>query len=375
MRHKISWFCGMLAIFGLGSAIIAAPARAADLDYGKLGTPVHLVVGYQPYDSEAWSAVVLNGLQLWKKYLPPGSAVEFQQALQGSIIVNNMLAGKQSIGYFGDMPAIVGATKTNVAPLRIVAAISLSHDLCNILFVSNNAPQFPNGKAAAAWLSGKTVAAPKGSCSDRFARAVFEKMGVQPQAYLNQNIELITSGFRANKLDAAIVWEPIASQLVEEGLARRVATGNDFDEPDGNFIDMRADLIQQRPDVAKAWLEAELAAEQYIGDPKNTAEIVKLAEQQTTGISAHALWQSLFGTYNAAQGGSSLREYLPFGFSDSTLELIRKDTAFLYSTKVIAVPQLPAGAIDPLLTDEILQEHGLKAPAVELNAQPESAFK
>ena len=101
------------------------------------------------------------------------------------------------------------------------------------------------------WLDGKTVAVPKGSCSDRFAAAVFKKQGIAPKEYLNQSIELITSGFRVKKLDAAVVWEPVASRLVAEGLARRVASGNDFGENDQALIDMRADLVQQRPDVVK----------------------------------------------------------------------------------------------------------------------------
>src|SRR5947208_1524621 len=63
--------------------------------------PVKLVVGYQPYDTISYSAVVIRGLELWKKYLPPGSTVEFESALQGAIIVNAMLADKQQIGYLG----------------------------------------------------------------------------------------------------------------------------------------------------------------------------------------------------------------------------------------------------------------------------------
>src|ERR1700678_2844571 len=79
----------------IGAAVLgSASLRAADLDYGKTGDPVHLVVGYQPYYSEAWSGVVINALQLWKKYLPAGSTVDFAIGLQGSIIVNAMLAGK-----------------------------------------------------------------------------------------------------------------------------------------------------------------------------------------------------------------------------------------------------------------------------------------
>lgn len=46
--------------------------------------PVKLVVGYQPYDTISYSAAVIRALDLWKKYLPAGSEVEFQNALQGS---------------------------------------------------------------------------------------------------------------------------------------------------------------------------------------------------------------------------------------------------------------------------------------------------
>ncbi len=280
------------AIRALRVSAIAAAAfanasltRAAKLDYGKPGDPVHLVVGYQPYYSESWSGAVMNGLALWKKYLPAGSTVEFSIGLQGSIVVNAMLAGKQHIGYLGDMPAIVAATKREVADLRIIANVGLGHDQCNVFFVRNDAPQFSSPTDAVAWLKGKSVAAPNGSCGDRFARAVFEKDHVTPGSYLTQSLEVITSGFRAGKLDGAVIWEPTASRLVGEGLARRVATGNDFDEPDGAFLDMRADLIDERPDVVKGWLEAELDAEQFIADPKNADQVVKLLKAQTTGFS------------------------------------------------------------------------------------------
>ncbi|MBE9562168.1 MAG: hypothetical protein IMF12_04815 [Proteobacteria bacterium] len=58
--------------------------------FGKIGEPIRLVVGYQPYYTESWSGVVNNGKQLWKKYLPAGSTVKFQVALQGSVIVKTM---------------------------------------------------------------------------------------------------------------------------------------------------------------------------------------------------------------------------------------------------------------------------------------------
>lgn len=350
----------------------SAPASS---DYGKPGDPVHLVVGYQPYYTEAWSGIAVNGLGLWKKHLPPGSTVEFSIGLQGAIIVNAMLAGKQQIGYLGDTPSIVAATKRNIADLRIVANIGLGTDQCNVFFTRKDAPKFDTPDAALKWLDGKTVAVPKGSCTDRFARAVFKKKNITPKEYLNQNIELITSGFRVNKLDAAVVWEPVASRLVTEGLARRVATGNDVGENDGAFISAREDLIQQRPDVVKAWLEAELEGEQYLADPKNAHEVVRMVKEQTTGFDEKALWQSLFGSYPASEGGAALRLTLPFGFTPQSLELLKRGTAFLFDVKSVDVAELPQDALQPQFTEEILKEHGLKAPVGEVRSISETASK
>jgi len=353
------------------TATSAAPAPSTS--YGKIGDPIHLSVGYQPYYTEAWSGAVLNGLGLWKKYLPAGSTVEFNVGLQGALVINAMLAGKEQIGYVGDMPGIVGASKRSVADLRILANIGLGTDQCNVFFTRLDAPAFADGKAAVKWLDGKTVAVPKGSCTDRFARAVFKSQSVNPGSYLNQNIELITSGFRAKKLDAAVVWEPTGSRLVAEGLARRVASGNDFGENDAAFIDVRGDLLQQRPDVVKAWLEAELDAELYIADPKNAHEVARLLKAQTTGFDEKVLWRSLYGGYPAGSGGGPVRLTIPFAFTDRSLELVRRATAFLYEVKSIAVPQLAADAIQPDLTAQVLKERGLSTPVGEIRSSAELA--
>jgi NitT/TauT family transport system substrate-binding protein len=350
------------------SAPASAPGGAAAAKYGKPGEPIQLVVGYQPYYSEAWSGIVVNGLELWKKHLPPGSSVEFQIGLQGSVIVNAMLADKQQIGYLGDTPAIVAATKRNVADLRIVAHIGSSQDQCNVFFVRNDAPQFASPREAIQWLHGKTVAVPKGSCTDRFARAVFAKEKIEPAAYLNQNVELITSGFRAKKLDAAVIWEPTGSRLASEGLARRVASGKDVGESDAAFIDMRADLIDQRPDVVTAWLRAELEAEQYIADPKNSREVARMAKEQTTGFEEPVLWQAIYGRRSSG-AEPELRLSLPFAFDAASREHIRRATAFLHEIQSIDVAELPADAVVSRFADEVLREHGASQPVGIVYAQ------
>ena len=196
--------------------------------------------------------------KFYEKYLPKGSTVSFQVGLQGAIIVNGMLAGKVDIGYVGDMPGIVATSHPDVRDIRLVSVLGLGYDQCNIFLVRNDAPQFSSPDEAIKWLNGKTVAVPKGSCTDRFAQAVFKRYNIQPSEYLNQSIEVITSGFRAGKLDAAVIWEPTASRIVEDKLARRVASGASVNERDGGFMVMPQALIQQRPDIVKDWLQAEL---------------------------------------------------------------------------------------------------------------------
>jgi NitT/TauT family transport system substrate-binding protein len=358
------------AIAALFGACIAVPALAADIEYGKPGEPVKLVVGYQPYYTEAWSGVIMRSKKFYEKYLPKGSEVEFQIGLQGAIIVNNMLAGKQHIGYYGDMPGIVSTTKQEVADIRLVGVVGMGWDQCNAFLVRNDAPKFQNDQEAIKWLDGKTVAVPKGSCTDRFAQATFKKFKIQPKEYLNQNIEVITSNFRAGKLDAAVMWEPTTSRLVQDGLARKVATGASVNENDGGLLGMRYDLIKSRPDVVKAWLNAELDAQLFLADPKNHMEVTRMAKEQTTGFSEKALWMSMYGTYPKEGGGTPTRVILAYTFTPEALELIKRAAAFLHEIKSINTPQVRPEAIMPEFTQQVLKERGMKAPIGEVKQLP-----
>ncbi len=359
------------AIAACAAAALAAPAWAQS-GYGKPGGPVNVVVGYQPYYTQSWSGLVMRGKKFYEKYLPKGSNVEFQIGLQGAIIVNNMLAGKQHIGYMGDMPAIVSTTKTEVADVRLVASLGLAFDQCNIFLARMDAPKFENPTQALKWLDGKSVAVPKGSCTDRYAQATFKKLSLNPKEYLNQNIEVITSNFRAGKIDAAVIWEPTASRLVQEGLARRIASGASVQENDGGFLAMRGDLIKERPDVVKGWLQAELDAQLFLADPKNAPEIIKMAKEQTTGFNERVLWFSLYGSYDAAAGGQPVRNILHYSFTPEARELINRAAAFLHSVKSINVEKLRPEAIESKWTEDILKERGLKAPIGNVRALPDA---
>ncbi|MEQ1516832.1 MAG: ABC transporter substrate-binding protein, partial [Usitatibacteraceae bacterium] len=245
-------------------------------------------------------------------------------------------------------------------------------DMCNIILARKDAPNFASPAEAIKWLDGKQVATPKGACSDRFAQAVFKKQGVQPKDYLNQNIEVITSNFRAGKIDAAIIWEPTASRLVEEGLAKRVASGVNGGESDAAFLAMRADLIKARPDIVKAWLNAELDAQLYLADEKNAPEVAKIIGEQTTGFSGKVLWKSIYGEYSANEGGIKTRLVTPFGFTPDTLDLLAKASEFLFSIKSINAPKMRPEAVMGEFTEQILKERKLTAPVGDVTTLPDA---
>ena len=137
---------------------------------------------------------------------------------------------------------------------------------------------------------------------------------------------------------------------------------------------MRGDLIDQRPDVVKAWLNAELDAQLFMADPANAMKVVAMAEEQTTGFSQEVLWKAMAGSTPEAQGGTDVRNEMAFAITPKAQDLIDKATVFLHSIKTIKVDKLRDNAVMTSFTDEILKERGLTAPIGQINALPDSAY-
>ena len=352
----------LASTFAVGLGLAGGIANAATLDYGAVGTPVTLSVGHPCCYAAIWSVYVLREKELWKKYLPKDSEVSFEVALAGPPILNGMFAGKQQIGYLGDMPAVIATTKKEVADIRLVATTAISFDQCNILLVRPDAPAFAKPEDAVRWLDNKQVGVPRGTCGDRFAQDIFKRENIKPASYLNQTIEVITSGFRAGKLDGAVVWEPVASQIINQKLARRAASGATYNISDAAFLTMRGDLVDARPDVAQAWMEAELDAELFIADPGNADEVVSIVHKYVPGFDPADLRSAIYGRYPAAEGGADVRMVQPFTFTPEVRALLAEDATFLYSIKGTETPTVRESAVVATFADRAMEKRGLKSP-------------
>ena len=331
-------------------SLCAAPAKAEEF-----------TIGFQPYDTISYQVIVNQELGLWKKYVPQGTKLVFEPALQGTVIVNNMLANKAVAGYMSVMPATILASKSDQAEIKMVASLGMSEGTrCSVVLVRKDAPQFKNTEELARWLDGKTIAAPKGSASDQYLLAFFKKYNVKPKEYLNQGIEPITANFRAKKLDAASCWEPTVSRIADdvgEGLVRIVADGRVCDNPDLGILVMRKDFMDKYPDVAKGYLRSELEAQRYLMDPKNQAEVTKMVAKYAKDIDLKVLWYSIYG-HVPSTSANKIREWKNFFFGKRELDNIKTVAPFLHAEKRIDVPELKPWVVDDSLARQVFKEAG-----------------
>lgn len=363
MKLKLVSRVGALAVAVLWNA------QASAADYGKPGEAVDLTVGFPCCYASTWSGYVVKEKELWKKYMPEGSKISYNIPIAGPPIVNGMLADKIQIGYLGDTAAIALSTKNQIADVRLVATLSLATDQCNVLLVSKNAPKFSSPQEAVKWLQGKQMGVPRGTCADRFAQEILKRDNVTPGANLNQTIEVITSNFKADKIDAAVVWEPVASQAVNAGIARRAASGANFGINDAAFLVMRQDLMSARPDVAKAWLQAELDAQLFMSNPANADAVIDMVNKNIPAFSREDLRNAIYKRYPAEQGGTDVRLIQPFIFTPEVRALLKDQTVFLHSVKGIATDTLRDDAIAGDMAAALLKERGLQSPVGRVMGQ------
>jgi len=318
--------------------------------------------------------VVIKQRELWKKYLPAGSKVNFEAHLTGPPMVNAMLANKMQVGTMGDMPSFVATTKRQQGDIRLAAATMISNGQnCNLLVVRKDAPDFKNTQEALQWMNNKEVAVHRGTCANRFMESVFKQNSIKPKRLQYMTIEVIASSFEAGKLDAAAMWEPHARKVVEQGFAKYVGTGAPFNEMDANFILMRQDFIEKHFDAAKGWLKAEIEALQIMAkDPMGVAEMVN---RETQGYTPKILWKALYERHPDAVGGDDVVYIGEMVFSPRVLEIMKKGYQFLHSIKVIDSGEIPADAYNDAPLKAAMAEMGVSAPICEIKGLSASAFQ
>jgi NitT/TauT family transport system substrate-binding protein len=278
---------------------LVAPTATYAQPSGEVGKAINLAVGYQPYCTCNFDASALRQAQLWKKYLPKGSNVEWFEALSGALLNNNLVAGKNQIIYACDTPA---SRTFDTSPSTCITIQSMEYahpawlvDTLGRKPVSGDmkrttpdgSKEIPktymspvlvrtdllkSGKVKTfADLKGMKVGVPHGSYSHRQIK-LLEKLNDAPVTLLDQSIELHVAQLRAKHVDAVLTWGPYPGWIERQGLAQILIsapehqcvcnTGTHF-HMEGLVVG-HDKVVKERPDVVKAWIQAEEDAREIL---------------------------------------------------------------------------------------------------------------
>ena len=354
IQTRTLWILALIASIGL---LFSASSRAEQKT---------VTIGYFPAWIGGWPAAISKEKGFYEKHMPKGTLIKYDRQLIGPPIVNNMLAGKTDLGYVGDVPAIVAATKREIQDIRVVATNAWSAgQLCNLLVVRSDAPQFTSAAEALKWLNGKTIGVPKGSCMERFLLELQVREGLKVEV-LYQSPEVIATNLKAKRIDAGILFQAFVSQITSRDIGRVALTGVPWKLDDGAFIIMRKEFIDKNRAAAIGFLKAEIEAFRFMRD--NPSETVDIIAKELPGVSKFELWSALYGRMPASSGATEVNFIAKMAVDDAARNLLNSGVKFLSERKIVSVDKLPEGTFYDELVNEALKSMGVAAPVVTIRA-------
>jgi NitT/TauT family transport system substrate-binding protein len=234
--------------------------------FGKIGEPVTLTVGYQPYWTAAWVSSVNKQAKIWAKYLPQGSNIIWIRATSGPVVNQRLYNGKNQLGYMADSP---GLSAGELVPCDMIAATGYDiGETCSLCVCSDLLDRRIVRKPID--LDKQRISTAIGSYAHRYILTWSDLHQVNPKLLSHQSNKHQMYALKKQNVWASATWEPFAQWLEIQGVARRWVTGQDmactckryFPEVTHNFRGVCAvigihDWLRERPDIIVAYLKAE----------------------------------------------------------------------------------------------------------------------
>jgi len=300
------------------AAGIGLPALAGCLGGEIRDDSKTLTVDYHPYYSEAFSALVIRHGNLWENHLPDDYDVEWHAVLQGAPTVNRLISGQTDLGYMGDNPAIISAANEDT-PLRVAGLSGYSMGQQGNLCVVRDGADVES----AADLDGREVNVTQGTLSHRFLLTVIEEEDLDV-TIRDQDINTIVTNLREGDIDIAFGWEPSMARVVTQAeAARYLFTGAEYDEPDLGAIVMPDSLIEERPEVAKGWLKAELEAKHVLEtEPDRALDLGMEESELSRDLERETVRSTLYENLAVNPDVERLQFYTDFSAVEPARELL-----------------------------------------------------
>lgn len=316
-----------------------------------------LIVGYQPFYTESWSALVIRHAGLAEKYLPEEySVAAWEVALQGAVIGNKMISEQNDIGYTGDMPTIT-AIANNETAIDMVAVAGFSRgQQCNLGFVGHD-----TGIEDVQDLDGGEIGVTTGTCTHRFLLAMIQDEGIDVDIS-DMGMETITTNVREGNLAAGAGWDPTVSRaVIQEDTAEFLLTGAEYGANDAAGLLMLDKLVEDHPEAAKGWMKAELEAKHIMAtDPERTIDLVQ-QEGQLRDYERETLHAVLYESIDVNPDIERMLFYTDFEAVDEVEQLMKEEAPeFLYENQgvISGIPPEERYRIEPLraAVDELEDE-------------------
>jgi len=274
------------AALALGAAACGTSGAGDDAVSASAGggRTVEVVIGYQSKTINTVTAgTLLRDLGLFEAKLERLGAADgnryrvvWQDSPSGPPITAEMLAAKVDIGSMGDYPALVNGAKTNGIPEAEAALVSITGynrrgSLNGIVVPSTSEAESLED------LAGASVSVPFGSAAHGMVVAALADLGEEPDfvELVNQQPEVGATAIESEQVDAVAGFVPWPDLLVFRGVAHKVFDGGETETPTMHGVLMRRAFTGEHPAVARAFLEAQLEATEYLHEqPLDAAERV-----------------------------------------------------------------------------------------------------
>lgn len=350
---------GALATAGAAGAGLLAGCTETNVFGGAVAgfDDESFIVGYQPFYTESWSALVIRHADLWEKYLPDRySVASWEVALQGAVIGNKMISEQNDIGYTGDMPTIT-AIANEETPIDLVALAGFSEgQQCNLCFVPAD-----SDFEEPADLDGGEIGVTTGTCTHRFLLEAIQEEGIDVELS-DQGMETVVTNIREGNLAAGAGWEPAPSRSVyQEEAADYLFTGVEYDANDAAGLLMLDSLVEDHPEAARGWLKAELEAKHIMAtDPERTIDLVS-QEGQLRDYDRETLYGTLYENIDVNPDVERMLFYTDYEAVEPAERLMREEAPeFLYENQEVisGIPSDERYRTEPLAAavDELEEE-------------------
>ena len=227
----------------------------------------------------AWQAipngdVVVKDLGILEACMP-NAKIKWVQAASGGDVVQYYGSDDVDLGLMGSSPATIASSKPVVDDVDI--AVVWIHDVigdAESLIVKDPSITDISG------LKGTKVAVPFSSTAHYSLLQALTEAGIDPNKdveVINLDPEKMPAAWQGGEIDAAWVWDPVQSQLLEDG-GERILSSADTAEAGRPTFDVGTasrSFIAENPEFLAQWAKAQDWAVKLIqDDPATAAESV-----------------------------------------------------------------------------------------------------